>query len=265
MMQEFKAVEMINLDWIVPNKHQPRKVFQEDALIELTYSIQSYGIIQPISLKKNSDREYEIIAGERRFRAAQLAGMEEIPSLVIDVDETNSAAIALIENLQREDLNFIEEAESYRNLMDIFEITQMELADKIGKTQSTIANKLRVLKLPEVVKANLVDNGLTERHGRALLKLKDEELQQNVVDKIIKNNLTVKETEKLIDDIIKKYSEKKVKDKRLIKNFINYRIYVNTIKHAFNEIKKTGVSAEFEQKDFDEYIELKVKIPKNKI
>ena len=165
MMQEFKAVEMINLDWIIPNKHQPRKVFQEDALIELTYSIQSYGIIQPISLKKNSDMEYEIIAGERRFRAAQLAGMEEIPSLVIDVDETNSAAIALIENLQREDLNFIEEAESYRNLMDIFEITQMELADKIGKTQSTIANKLRVLKLPEVVKANLVDNGLTERHG----------------------------------------------------------------------------------------------------
>ena len=264
-MQEFKSVEMINLNMIVPNKHQPRKVFQEDALIELTYSIQSYGIIQPISLKKNNDEEYEIIAGERRFRAAQIAGMEEIPSLVIDVDESTSAAIALIENLQREDLNFLEEAESYRNLMDIFKITQVELADKIGKTQSTVANKLRVLKLPEVVKANLVDHSLSERHGRALLKLKDEDLQQNVVNKIIKNNLTVKETEKLIDDIIKKCSDKKVKNKRLIKNFINYRIYVNTIKYAFNEIKKSGVPAEFEQTDFDEYIELKVKIPKNKI
>ena len=265
MMQEFKSVEMINLESIVPNKHQPRKVFQEEALIELTYSIQSYGIIQPISLKKNSDEEYEIIAGERRFRAAQLAGMEAIPSLVIDVDENDSAALALIENLQREDLNFIEEAESFRNLMDIYEITQVELADKIGKNQSTIANKLRVLKLPEVLKAHLVDHNLTERHGRALLKLKDEELQNNVVNKIIKNKLTVKETEKLIDDIIKKYNNKKVKDKRLIKNFINYRIYVNTIKHAYNEIKKTGVPAEFEQNDFDEYIELKVKIPKNKI
>jgi len=191
--------------------------------------------------------------------------MEAIPSLVIDVDENDSAALALIENLQREDLNFIEEAESFRNLMDIYEITQVELADKIGKNQSTIANKLRVLKLPEVVKAHLVDHNLTERHGRALLKLKDEELQNNVVNKIIKNKLTVKETEKLIDDIIKKYNNKKVKDKRLIKNFINYRIYVNTIKHAYNEIKKTGVPAEFEQNDFDEYIELKVKIPKNKI
>ena len=256
MMQEFKSVEMINLESIVPNKHQPRKVFQEEALIELTYSIQSYGIIQPISLKKNSDEEYEIIAGERRFRAAQLAGMDAIPSLVIDVDESDSSALALIENLQREDLNFIEEAESYRNLMDIYEITQVELADKIGKNQSTIANKLRVLKLPEVVKAHLVDHNLTERHGRALLKLKDEELQNNVVNKIIKNKLTVKETEKLIDDIIKKYNNKKVKDKRLIKNFINYRIYVNTIKHAYNEIKNTGVPAEFEQNDFDEYIEL---------
>lgn len=264
-MQKFKSIEMIKLDMIVPNKHQPRKVFQEDALVELASSIQSYGIIQPITLKKNTNEEYEIIAGERRFRAAQIAGMEKIPSIIIDVDESNSAAMALIENLQREDLNFIEVAESYKNLMDICQITQAELAEKIGKTQSTVANKLRILKLPEKVKEYLVDHELTERHGRALLKLKDEELQQNVVKKIIKNNLTVKETEKLIDDIIEKYRNKKFKDKRIIKNFINYRIYVNTIKHAFNEILKTGVSAEFEQSDLGEYIELKVRIPKNKI
>lgn len=264
-MQKIKSVESINLNKIIPNKNQPRKNFESESLIELSESIKSYGIIQPISLKKQNEDFYEIIAGERRYRAAQIAGLEEIPSIIIETDEINSAAMALIENLQREDLDFIEEAESYLKLMNLFGITQNELAEKIGKKQSTIANKIRILKLPEAVKTSLMENCLTERHGRALLKLEDESLQIEVMSKIIKNNLTVKETEKLIDDIIKKYSEKKNENRKNIRNFINYRIYVNTIKHAYKEIVKTGVSAKFEQNDFEDYIELKVKIPKNNI
>ena len=255
---------IINLDVnkIIPNKNQPRKTFDDKALEELSQSIKSYGIIQPITVRKIYDDIYEIVAGERRFKAAKLLNMETIPAVVIEVREEESAAMALIENLQREDLDFIEEAMAYEKLIEDFGLNQTQLAEKLGKSQSTIANKMRILKLPENVKQRLREGGLSERHARALLKLDDEDILLSVIDKVISKDLNVSETEKLVNSIAEDINEKKKRDKRYVRNFINYKIYINTIKNAYKEIVKTGIDAEFEQNESDEYIEIKVKIPK---
>ena len=255
---------IINLDVnkVIPNKNQPRKIFDDKALEELSQSIKSYGIIQPITVRKIYDDIYEIVAGERRFKAAKLLNMETIPAVVIEVREEESAAMALIENLQREDLDFIEEAMAYEKLIEDFGLNQTQLAEKLGKSQSTIANKMRILKLPENFKQRLREGGLSERHARALLKLDDEEILLSVIDKVISKDLNVSQTEKLVNSIAEDINEKKKRDKRYVRNFINYKIYINTIKNAYKEIVKTGIDAEFEQNESDEYIEIKVKIPK---
>ncbi len=252
----------IDINKIIPNKNQPRKSFEDKALAELSLSIKNYGIIQPITVRKIYDDIYEIIAGERRFRAVKLLGMDSIPSVIIDTGEEESAAMALIENLQREDLDFIEEAMAFERLIEDFGLNQTKLAEKLGKSQSTIANKMRILKLPESVKIKIKEGGLSERHARALLKIEDEELLLSLVDKIVKKELNVSETEKLIKSITEDFNKKKTKDKKYVRNFINYKIYINTIKNAYNEIIKTGVNAKFEQEESEEFIELKVKIPK---
>lgn len=252
----------IDVNKIIPNKNQPRQIFDEKALEELSQSIESYGIIQPITVRKIYDDIYEIVAGERRFKAMKMLKRDTIPAVVIDVKEEDSAAMSLIENLQREDLDFIEEAIAYQKLISEFGINQTGLAQKLGKSQSAIANKLRILKLPDSVKEKLREGNLTERHGRALLKIEDEEILLNIVDKVIKKELNVSETEKLVSSIAEDLNEKKIKDRRYVRNFINYKIYINTIKNAYDEIVKTGIDAEFEQNESDEYIEIKVKIPK---
>lgn len=252
----------IDVNKIIPNKHQPRKTFDDKSLEELSESIKSYGIIQPITVRKIYDDIYEIVAGERRYKAVKLLNMDTIPAVVIDVKEEDSAAMSLIENLQREDLHFLEEAMAFQRLIEDFGISQTQLAQKLGKSQSTIANKMRILRLPETVKDKLKEADLTERHARALLKVEDEGILLSIVDKIIKKNLNVGETEKLVDAIAEDLDEKKKKDKRYIRNFINYKIYINTIKNAYDEIVKTGIDAKFEKVESDEYIEIKVKIPK---
>ena len=202
---EDKRVMEIPIENIVPNPYQPRKIFSQTALEELSSSIKVYGILQPITVRQKDDK-YELIAGERRFRAAKLASFKTIPAIINNMSDESSAVLALLENLQREDLNFIEEAMGYENLIKEHSFTQQQLAEKLGKNQSTIANKLRILRLPSDVKIKLVENGLTERHARALLKLPTEDLMKEVLDKIIKNELTVKKTEKLIMDIIESLS-----------------------------------------------------------
>ncbi len=260
-----KEIIKIDVEKIIPNRYQPREVFNKESLIELKDSINSYGIIQPISVRKLEDEKFEIIAGERRFKAAKMAGLTKIPSIVVEIEENDSANIALIENIQREDLNFIEEAKAYSQIMEKFGLTQEDLAGKIGKKQSTIANKLRILKLPESIKDKLIANDLTERHGRALLKIKDEEVLEEVLYKIIEKNLNVKDTERLIDSLKEKLNEDTKTSKQSIRNFINYKIYINTIKNAYKEILKTGIKAKFEEKEKDDYIEVRVKIPKNNL
>lgn len=256
-------VKYIPVENIKPNPYQPRKYFSKRSLEELGQSIKAYGIIQPLSVRKISDESYELVAGERRLRASKLVGLKEVPTIIINMRDQDSAAIALIENLQRENLNFLEEAEGYYNLINDHGFTQHELAEKIGKSQSTVANKLRILKLPDDIKKLLVENNLTERHGRALLKLPDEETQREVLEKVIKTDKTVKQTEDFISDMLIAMTKEDDPDNRQnIKSLINFRIYINTLKNAYNAIKESGVNAVYDQKDMGDYIEVSVKIPK---
>lgn len=256
-------IKYINVDNIKPNPYQPRKTFSKRALEELAESIKSYGIIQPLSVRNIGQDSFELVAGERRLRASKLAKLKEVPAIIVNLRDQDSAVMALIENLQREDLNFIEESEGYYNLINDHGFTQQELAQKVGKNQSTIANKLRILRLPNEVKKLLLENNLSERHGRALLKLPDEELQLDILNKVIKNDLTVKKTENLIKDTLEELTKpEETEHKQSIKSRINFKIYLNTLKNAYNAIKESGVNAEFEQKDKGDFIEVLVKIPK---
>ena len=259
---EDKKVMEIPIENIVPNPYQPRKVFSQAALEELSNSIKVYGILQPITVRQKDDK-YELIAGERRFRAAKLANLQAVPAIINNMSDESSAVLALLENLQREDLNFIEEAMGYENLIKEHEFTQQQLAEKLGKKQSTIANKLRILRLPNSVKIKLVENNLTERHARALLKLPTEELINEVLDKVIKNELTVKKTEKMIKDLLEELESPQDSDKKQnIKGTMGIRIYLNTMKQAFDAIIGTGIEAKYNEVDKGDYMEVVVKIPK---
>ena len=220
---------------ILANPQQPRKVFYDEAIEELSGSIKEYGVLQPIILKYNGSG-YTIIAGERRFRAAQMAGLSKIPAVVKSMEDQEAALISLVENVQREDLNFLEEARAYKKLMEDFGLTQVEIAEKVNKKQSTISNKIRILSLPEDIQDKLVENRLTERHARALLKLRDEDDRIKVTDRVVSNNLNVKQTERLIEDVLNKKEEALRKRNKI--NYISYKIYLNTIRKAFGQIKE---------------------------
>ena len=228
---------------ILANPQQPRKVFYDEAIEELSGSIKEYGVLQPIILKYNGSG-YTIIAGERRFRAAQMAGLSKIPAVVKSMEDQEAALISLVENVQREDLNFLEEARAYKKLMEDFGLTQVEIAEKVNKKQSTISNKIRILSLPEDIQDKLVENRLTERHARALLKLRDEEDRIKVTDRVVSNNLNVKQTERLIEDVLNKKEEALRKRNKI--NYISYKIYLNTIRKAFGQIKEMEKNAENE-------------------
>lgn len=257
--QKSKLTE-IPIDQIVANPHQPRKSFSNDTLTELCDSIKQYGLIQPITVRKGTYSRYELIAGERRLRACMMAEMKTIPAIIIDVNNCESAAIALIENLQRENLSFFDEAEGYSNLISDFNITQEELAQKIGKTQATIANKIRILKLSPVVKKIIKTNNLTERHARALLKLPTEEIQLKALKKITENNYNVTQTDEYIEFLLA--PQKPHSHQKITRLFKDIRIFSNTIKQAIDMMNKSGVNAYSEKNETDEYIEYIVKIPK---
>ncbi|WP_129724425.1 nucleoid occlusion protein [Xylanivirga thermophila] len=260
-----KRVEEIPVEQIKPNPYQPRKSFSEKGLEELSQSIREYGVIQPITVRRTASGGYELIAGERRLRASKMANMESIPAIIIDSFEKDSAIIAMIENLQRENLHYIEEAKGYASLIDDHGFTQEALAKKLGKSQSTIANKLRLLKLPDEIKEIIISNNLTERHARALLRLPDQELQLKAVQTIIKKELNVKESEEFIQrmmDDIHKTEEKNCQKKKFVKTPGDVRIFVNTIKNAVNMLKNYGLSPQFTQIDNGDSIEITVKIPK---
>ncbi len=263
---DLKNITYVGIDYIRPNPSQPRKQFNKFALEELCESIKQYGVLQPINVRKISHSTYELVAGERRLRAATMAGLKEIPAIIINVDDNDSAVMALIENLQREDLSYMEEAEGYSNLINEHGFTQEELAQKIGKSQSTIANKIRLLKLSPLVKKILADNNLTERHARALLKLHDEQLQLKVLKLVCERGLNVKKTEELVEKAIDKFSRdirQKPADRKMTKAIKDVRIFVNTIKQAIDIMKQSGVNAKAAQIDRGDYIEFVVRVPKN--
>lgn len=259
-MLQKKSVE-IPTELICVNPNQPRKVFREDELNELRDSIGEYGVLQPIIVKKEKAGQYFLIAGERRFRAAKLAGLEKIPAIVKETDERNSAIIALVENVQRENLNYLEEAYAYKRPIDEYGLTQNDLAKKVGKKQSTISNKMRILNLPREVQEELAANRLTERHARALLKVTDQDNRKKILKRVIDNNLNVKQTEKLIEDFSKKREEEIRRCNKI--NYISYRIYINTIRKAFLQISELEKSARFAEEDKGDYMEVVITIPKN--
>lgn len=260
-----KNITYVNIESIRPNPYQPRKQFNMAALEELCGSIKQYGVLQPINVRKISTSTYELVAGERRLRAATMAGLKEIPTIIVNVNDNDSAVMALIENLQREDLNYMEEAEGYNHLLTDHGFTQEELAQKIGKSQSTIANKIRLLKLPPLVKKIISDNNLTERHARALLKLHDEQLQLKVLKHVCEKGLNVKKTEELVERAIEKYTKdikEKDSERKVTRAVKDIRIFVNTIRQAIDLMKKSGVNAKAAQIDRGEYVEFVVRIPK---
>ena len=260
-----KNITYINIKNIRPNPYQPRKQFNKAALEELCESIKQYGVMQPINVRRISSNSYELVAGERRLRAAIMAGLNEIPAIIINVDDNESAVIALIENLQREDLTYLEEAEGYYNLITEHGFTQEKLAQKMGKSQSTIANKIRLLRLSPLVKKILMDNNLTERHARALLKLHDEQLQLKVLKIVCERGYNVKRTEELVERAIDRYTRKESdsnSNKKVTRAIKDIRIFVNTIKQAIDVMRKSGVNARAAQIDRGEYIEFVVRVPK---
>ena len=201
LMNREPLIQNVNIDYIIPNRFQPRLTFDEKSLNELASSIKEHGIIQPLVLRRLGDK-YEIIAGERRYKAAQLAGLTEVPAIISNIDDNKSAEIALVENVQRRNLNSLEEAKSYKKILDKEGLTQDELAKKIGVSQSTIANKLRLLNLTSEAQDALMNDKISERHARSLLSVTDPEKQKALLNKVISERLTVRQ----LDDEIKKES-----------------------------------------------------------
>lgn len=259
-------VQAIGVDGIIPNPFQPRKTFNDESLQELAASVREHGIIQPLLVRRTA-AGYEIIAGERRLRAAKLAGMATVPAIVRELADREMAELAMIENLQREDLHYLEEAEGFVQLLTNFGLTQEDLARRVGKNQSTIANKLRLLRLAPEVRQALVEDNLTERHARALLKLEDPDRQQAVLATIRENGLNVRETEDLIEGILDDISREKAKKppkQNVVKIIRDVRIFLNTINTVVNEMKKAGLKVKVTQNQDDEFILINLKIPKRR-
>lgn len=241
-----REIMYLPVDRIRPNPYQPRKIFERAKLDELARSIKEYGVMQPISVRLINGLCYELVAGERRLRATKIAGLTNIPAIVVNINDQHSAMLAMIENLQRQDLNYFEEAEGYQNLLSDYGFTQEELAERMGKSQSAIANKLRILKLPKGVQAFLLENELTERHARALLSLGTEEEQMQMLQQVVSEHMTVKATEECIE----KYSQRKtLKKPGTIQNIKGYirdiRLFTNTIKQAVDMMQKAGVDTNY--------------------
>lgn len=244
-VNEVKVVK-VPINQIFPNPYQPRKTFSDESLADLCASIKEYGVLQPLLVSPAEDGRYMLIAGERRLRASRMANLPEVPVIISDYSSQQIAEIALIENLQREDLHFLEEAEGYEQLMNEFHLTQEAMAARVGKKQSTIANKLRLLRLTGPVRKVLVDAGLSERHARALLKLEDETKRLEVLAVVVEKGFSVRQTEEYIAKLLDAGEKEKEKKRRLV--IVNdVRIYVNSIKQVVNSIKDVGIPVNMEQ------------------
>ena len=259
------SVVYIPVKAIRPNPYQPRKSFSQKALRELSESVKQYGVIQPVTVRQRGFYSYELVTGERRLKACQMAGIEKIPAIVIDTRENDTAILSLIENIQRENLSFFDEAEAISSLIETHNISQELLAKKLGKSQPSIANKLRLLRLDRKERSMIVEFGLSERHARSLVRLCDREKRMDILKKVCELNLNVRETERLVDKVLyDKENEKTPRKGKRIKLFTDIRVFTNTILHAVSSMKESGIDAEstrFENEDYYEYV---IKIKKKK-
>lgn len=256
-----RAVVQIPINAVKPNPNQPRRYFSSDNIKELSDSIRMYGVIQPITVRKTGNNLFELISGERRLRAAIIAGLMRVPAIVVGISEIDSALVALIENVQRCDLSFLEEANAYNKLLNDFGYTQEQLAIKLGKNQSTIANKVRLLKLPSAVRSVIAEHGLTERHARALLRLTNIDEQMQALDVIIEKTLNVKQTDDLIEKMINE-SENSKKLKSRTPRVKDVRIFSNTIKKAVEIMNRNGKNCVSNEQEYADRFEYNIKIYK---
>jgi ParB family chromosome partitioning protein len=259
-----RQVVNIPLNKLMRNPFQPRREFDEPELNELAHSIKEFGVLQPVIVRKHGSK-YQIIAGERRCRACLLLGLKQVPAIIHEFDDESAAAVSLIENLQRKELNYFEEAQAYSILINVFGCTQEELAKKIGKSQSAIANKLRLLKIPEPTRSLISPEQVTERHARILLKIGSSEIQLKVLEKIYEKELTVKETEELVENLGRGLSHEpknKPSSQNVAMIIKDARIFLNTIKETVKRGKQTGMDIVMVENDQDSHYELLIRIPK---
>ena len=261
------GVIWLPVDELEPSPMQPRKNFPDGELQELSESIAQYGVLNPLTVRLRDGR-YELVAGERRLRAARLAGLCDVPCILLDVSLEDASLIALVENLQRRDLDFIEEANGLSQLIKLFGMSQEEAARRIGKSQSAVANKLRLLKLPPDVLEALRENGLTERHGRALLRLQSPEAQREALLYIIDNGLTVAATDAYIDALLSSPEEKKPEEEKAEhkRTFVlkDVRVFLNTLTRSIDLMKQGGIDAGVQREETEDSLILTISIPKNK-
>ena len=243
---------------IVTGPDQPRRDFDYQKLLELAQSISETGLLHPLLVTFREGKPV-LISGERRLRAAKIAGLREIPCLEREADSQEAALLALIENLQREDMNCFEEAEGYRRLIAVYGLTQEEAATRLGLAQPTIANKLRLLRLPEGMRRRILDGGLTERHARALLRLEEDGLRELALSRILEGRLTCAQTDRLVDELL----AGKIRRRRALPLVRDVRLFFNTVTHAVDTMRRSGIKACAEKSETDEYIEYVVRIPKN--
>lgn len=258
--QHQDKVLSVPVEKIRPNPSQPRVVFDQTQLECLAQSIRESGILQPLALRKLKDGTFQLVAGERRLRAAKLLGMTEVPAIVVSADDRQAAILSLLENIQREDLDFFEEAEGLSKLAELWSFTQEETALKLGMAQSTLANKLRLLKLTKEEREQIRNAGLTERHARALLRLDSFEDRQQALKRIIRNKLNVSETDKLIDRIINEKQKPKRHTTGVLKDV---RIFVNTLNKAVKTLESMGINVKTLSNENDDFLEYIVRIPKD--
>lgn len=257
-----EEIKKISISDIVPNRYQPRTFFNEDKIAELAQTIHTHGIIQPIVVREYEKGKFELIAGERRFRAMQKLGWDTAPAIIKDFNDTETASVALIENLQREELTPIEEAVAYSKLLALHQLTQEALAQRLGVGQSTVANKLRLLKLPQEVQDALLAKKITERHARSLIPLKNPEKQVRLLEEVIEKSLNVKQTEERVVKLLEGASQKpKPRRKAFSKDM---RIAVNTIRQSLTMVTDNGINLDSEEEEFEEYYQFTIKIPKKK-
>lgn len=253
-------VQYIPLGRIRPNPQQPRRSFDEEGLAELAASIRSCGILQPLTVRRAGEG-YELVAGERRLRAARIAGLREVPCLVAHVGEEDSALLALMENLQRRDLDCWEEAQAIARLISRYGLSQEEAARRLGRAQPTVANKLRLLRLPEDVRALLRENGLTERHARALLRLQDPEVQRRAAGDMVRRGMNVAQAEAYVEKLLQsaQVTPPRGRSTYIIKDV---RLFLNSVDRGLHLMRQAGVDAGWNRQDTDREILLTIRIPK---
>lgn len=255
-----ERVVMLDINKIMPNIHQPRKSFEDAALFALADSIHRHGILQPLSVRRGKKDDYELIAGERRLRAASLLKMPKVPCIIIEADEKTSAVMAIVENIQRRELNLFEEAEAIKTLKELYAMTQEQIAQTLSVSQSYVANKLRLLKLTAEEREEINKNSLTERHCRALIRLTDVNKREEALKHIIKYNLNVASCEYYIDKLLEDKKEVKAMKPKKLKDI---KIFYNSIERAVESVRNLGIDVESKKRENEDTTEILLIIPKS--